>query len=857
MKDPRLARSLADLAARHGLSEECLREIAEILEPGVADSALPTMYTIQEGPARPRPPLVRGYESSELLGVGGMGEVWRVYDPSLNRYLALKSLRSHLTSDPVLEARFLGEARLTAQLQHPGIVPVHTTGELSDGRRYFTMKEVSGRNLREIIREIHFGSTAAQWVTTSDGWNLNRVMVAFYQVCQTVAYAHQRGVLHRDLKPSNVMIGEFGEVYVMDWGLARVDGSVEQSPTRRHEEEDATLTVWGEVPGTPAYMSPEQIVGDIDAIGPASDVYALGAMLYEILSGQPPYGRGRPEEVIRMSRAGPPPPPDQCGSDRPGPPIPEDLADICMQALSREPRARFPDAAALAREISAWLDGARRLEQARALVITADVLLAGAASRREQAITLRAEAQAILAAVQPHESVEWKLPGWEKEDAAEALDQAAERDELEYVQTLRAALYQAPDFADAHERLARHYAEAHRQSEARQDSRHSQRLELLLRAHDRGTFRSYLQGDGSISLVTDPPGATVRLYRYERWQRRLVATFLSELGTTPLVDVSLARGSYLLTLQAPGCAQVRYPVLIGREEAWDGVRPGEVAPHPIPLPAEDALGEDDIYIPAGWFRSGGDSIAAASLPRRRLWCRGFVMRRYPVTNAEYMVFLNELLSWGREEEALRWAPRERAGAAGTPGALIYGRDDSGRFILVPDADGDRWEPGWPVLKVGFDGATAYARWQSARTGLPWRLPGELEWEKAARGVDGRYYPWGDFLDPTFCCMQDSHPPQRRLPAVVTAFPLDVSPYGVRGMGGNARDWCLDSWCLEGSRVSDGAYAPPPNSDGEADRRVCRGGAWWQRAEHARVASRVGVRETLRDVGVSFRLVRSV
>ncbi len=135
MKDPRLARSLADLAARHGLSEECLREIAEILEPGVADSALPTMYTIQEGPARPRPPLVRGYESSELLGVGGMGEVWRVYDPSLNRYLALKSLRSHLTSDPVLEARFLGEARLTAQLQHPGIVPVHTTGELSDGRR--------------------------------------------------------------------------------------------------------------------------------------------------------------------------------------------------------------------------------------------------------------------------------------------------------------------------------------------------------------------------------------------------------------------------------------------------------------------------------------------------------------------------------------------------------------------------------------------------------------------------------------------------------------------------------------------------------------------------------------------------
>ena len=352
MKDPRLARALAELAERHGLSEVCVRELTQLIEPGVTDSALPTMFTVQDGPARPRPPIVEGYESNELLGVGGMGEVWRVFDPSLNRHLALKSLRAHLTSDPILEARFLGEARLTAQLQHPGVIPVHTTGELADGRRYFTMKEVGGRNLREVIREIHFSSTPRRWATTSDGWTLHRVMVAFHQVCQTVAYAHQRGVIHRDLKPSNVMMGEFGEVYVMDWGLARVDGQDERSPSRSPEEEDSTLTVWGEVPGTPAYMSPEQIVGDIDAIGPASDVYALGAMLYEILSGQPPYGRGKPQDIIRLSAAGPPPLPSNADTERPCPPIPDGLEEMCMQALSKDPRSRFPDAGALARELS-------------------------------------------------------------------------------------------------------------------------------------------------------------------------------------------------------------------------------------------------------------------------------------------------------------------------------------------------------------------------------------------------------------------------------------------------------------------------------------------------------------------------
>ena len=857
MNNSRLVRALADLAEQHELSPACVRDLTRILALEDSASAVPTVSAASGVAAPPRPPELQGYESSELLGVGGMGEVWRVYDPSLNRHLALKSLRPHLCTDPILEARFLGEARLTAQLQHPGVIPVHTTGALADGRRYFTMKEVSGRNLREIIRELHRRSQKGRWSTTADGWSLNRLLATFYQVCQTLAYAHQRGVIHRDIKPSNVMMGAFGEVYVMDWGLARVDGKDGQRPSRSDREEDSELTVWGEVPGTPAYMSPEQIVGDTSAIGPASDVYALGALLYEILSGQPPYGRGRPQDIIRLAKAGPPPPPGRADPDRPSLPIPDGLEAVCMQALSRDPQERFSDAGVLAQEIGAWLDGARRREQAQALVITADVLHAQARQRREDAVTLRAEAAAILATVKPYEAVEGKRPGWEKQDAADSLDQTAQREEVEVVQTLRAALYQDPEHTEAHERLALHYAAAHRKAEAEQDTRRAQALEILLRDHDRGAHRAYLRGDGRLSLVTDPPGATARLYRYERWQRRQVASFIRELGPTPLRDIVLPRGSYMLTLQAPGRVQVRYPVCIGREQVWDGVRPGETDAHPIALPPAGALGQDDVYVPAGWFLSGADPAAGASLPRRWLWCAGFVMKRFPVTNAEYIAFLNDLVAWGKEAEALRWAPRERSGASGGPGALIYGRDAAGRFILVPDTDGDQWEADWPVLKVGWDGAGAYARWRSIKTGESWRLPGEFEWEKAARGVDGRFYPWGDFLDPTFCCMQDSHPPQRRLPSAVSGFPLDVSPYGVRGMGGNARDWCLDPWRPEGARVSDGSLAPPPISAGQIERRVCRGGAWWQRAEHARIAARVGVRASLRDVGISFRLVRSM
>ncbi|MFT4977249.1 MAG: sulfatase activating formylglycine-generating enzyme, partial [Myxococcota bacterium] len=665
-----------------------------------------------------------------------------------------------------------------------------------------------------------------------------------------------------------VMLGAFGEVLVLDWGMARVDGRAEQAPTLQVRSEGEELTAAGAIPGTPSYMSPEQISGASDELRPTADVYALGAMLHELLCGRPPYSGGDAREILRRSRRGPPLRPRQVSNGAPapleraeeigplGPPVPAELEEICARAMARDPADRFRDADILGRELAAWLDGERRQEQAGALVTVARQQQDEATEKREEAARLRAEATALLSSVRPHDPVSDKRAGWAQEDRAEALERQAELRQLEYIQTLRAALLQAPDLDAPRDLLADHYATMHREAEQARDQRRADAAAVLLRSYDRGRYCDYLAGRGTLSLTTDPP-ARARLYRYSRWERRLVPTFLRELGESPIAGLSLPAGSYLLELHAQKRAVVRCPVRIDRQSDWSHTPPGADAPQPVCLPLDSELSEDECCVPAGWFWSGGDPQANEPLPGRRVWLDGFVVRRFPVTNAEYLGFLNDLVDQGRSDFALEVAPRERTGTQGTAGELIYGRSARGRFILVPDSDGDQWQPRWPVLKVDWRGAQAYAAWLAGRTGQPWRLPGELEWEKAARGVDGRFFPWGDTLDPTFCCMQLSHSPDRRLPADITDYPVDTSPYGVRGMAGNARDWCADPWRPAGPSIGDDGRVLAAAPVADAERRVCRGGAWWQRAPFTRAASRLGVRHFLRDVGISFRLVRSL
>jgi serine/threonine protein kinase len=164
------------------------------------------------------------YEDLGLLGTGGMGEVRRVRDRDLGRTMACKVIHAEMMEQPALLARFIEEAQASAQLQHPGIVPVHEIGRMADGRFYFTMAEVKGRTFTDVIAEVHGASRGDRWEPGAAGWTFRRLVDALARACEAVAYAHARGVVHRDLKPENIMLGAHGEVLVVDWGLAKVLG---------------------------------------------------------------------------------------------------------------------------------------------------------------------------------------------------------------------------------------------------------------------------------------------------------------------------------------------------------------------------------------------------------------------------------------------------------------------------------------------------------------------------------------------------------------------------------------------------------------------------------------------------------
>ena len=254
-----------------------------------------------------------------------------------------------------------------------------------------------------------------------------------------------------------------------------------------------------------------------------------------------------------------------------------------------------------------------------------------------------------------------------------------------------------------------------------------------------------------------------------------------------------------------------------------------------------------------------------SLPSQELWVNAFVMKKYPVTNAQYIEFLNDLVRRKREEQALRYVPRERSGSYGELGGMLYGRTEKGLFLLRQDSDGDLWNLNWPVIMINWQAAMAYTRWASERDGYPWRLPTEVEWEKAARGADRRFYPWGDHFDPSWCCMRSSHQGQS-LPAEVTDFPMDESPYGVCGMAGNVREWTSSIWRPEGFRVgekSTGDGDEDPLSYDMSDptnagpKRIERGGCWNGSHRLSRVAGRDFLNPWRHEDFLGFRMVRSL
>jgi PAS domain S-box-containing protein len=303
------------------------------------------------------------YALSRLHATGGIGRVWLARDNRLGRDVALKELRPEQAHSAAHCARFLKEARITGQLEHPGIVPVYELARRPASQQpFYTMRFVKGRTLTEAARDYHARRLSGQ----ADALELPALLNAFVAVCNTVAYAHSRGVIHRDLKGHNVVLGDFGEVVVLDWGLAKV---MRQEAAAEHEENllrddgatDSGLTAHGQALGTPAYMAPEQAAGRLELIDQRTDVHGLGAMLYEILTGLPPFTGADTREVLRKVREEEPPPPEQICAD-----APSALAAACLRALSKQPADRYAGASDLAREIQQWQE-VQRLHAEEAL----------------------------------------------------------------------------------------------------------------------------------------------------------------------------------------------------------------------------------------------------------------------------------------------------------------------------------------------------------------------------------------------------------------------------------------------------------------------------------------------------------
>ena len=768
---------------------------------------------------------MKRYEELGLIGHGAMGDVLRVRDLHLGRTVAMKRLSAEATETPGVKERFLTEARTTAQLEHPGIIPVYDIGE-REGRPYFTMKEVRGRTLTQIIRGVHRGSQSGRWVP-HDGWSFRRILEAFRQVCDAVAYAHDRGIIHRDLKPENVMIGDFGEVTVMDWGLA-------------------TTTADDALVGTPAYMPPEQAWGRAASI--RSDVYGLGGILYMILSGRPPHQGKSVDEILERARKDTPP-----TIDREARPIAEGLVQICAKAMAREPGNRYPDAGALSADLDGFSEGEVRREKAMEHVRHAEEALPRIADTRSEAHALRHRAEQELDALPTWAPPSEKRKAWALLHTARELDDRATLLQLDRVQRLRSALQYFPGLPEANRALADHYRDMHASAERSRDHAAALRHEVMLRAHDTGTFKEYLKASGQLNLHTHPEGARVVAHRLTTSDNLLQSGKRIPLGRTPLLGRELPMGSYILELNHPGRRMIRYPVYIERQKRWSSRAPGEHHDRPARLPTPLSLSAGEVLISAGWFVSGGDDLAEGSLPRRRVWIDDLVTPTFPVTNRDYLAFLNALVESGRAEQAQTLCPRQyERRSKDASGDVVYHQGANGLFELD---DESFWKLDWPVVLVTWHAATQYARWKAAQDQLPWRLPTELEWEKMARGVDARTYPWGDTLDPSFACVHGSHK-DRDMPASVRDFPWDVSPYGVRGLGGNVRDWCADRFTLEGSMLEFGRVLPVIDTDSAGPRAV-RGGHWQARSMETRSSARAGVLPDQRSETLGFRLVRSI
>lgn len=751
------------------------------------------------------------YELLKEIGRGGMGIVFRAFDPQLNREVAVKLIRERWRSQTGALGLLQREAQITAQLEHPNIVPVYDVG-VDSGELYYVMKVVEGDSLAERLSQSELTTPLRQ-----------RLLQAFVSVCHATAYAHRRGVLHRDLKPANVMLGRHGEVLVMDWGLARLRQVVASHAPEAGVATSSSQTMAG---GTWGYMPLEQACNG--QVTEAADVFALGAILFELLTGEQYWSAAGAGGALVL--------PDSDPRRRvPGTRVSDDLAELCVGALREDPNERLSSAAHMATAVEAFLDGTQRQERAEREVRRANDLWATLQTVNKAIATARIAAKQRAEHVSPWMPLDdpHKRALWDCRHQLHDLMTRSANLFTEVVGASERALSQQDGFGPALRLLTQVYWDALARAEDEGNTRDVVLFESRIRMYGGQDDLKRLDGHGSVTLHTNPPQAVVVARRYEVGVPQWRLGDSRSLGATPLLQRELGSGSWVFELKAPGRVCVSYPVSVARGRHVDTGR------EPVELPDLDSIPAGFVYIPGGWTRVGGDPRALRSWPVGEVWVPPFLIGKFPTTLGEYLEFLR----WQREEDPSGWARRaprnsQTAGLSGTLWKLDGPRDP----LLPPIVDlyGDEYDVSWPVFSVSWDDAMAYVAWLNGPGGVPRaRLMAEVEYERAARGADGRCFPWGNEFDSAMCKMASSRP-GRAQPEPVGAFASDTSLFGVRDLAGGIREWCGDT-----------------SFDDNADLRPVRGGAWTSAERLTRAANRYGYEAHSVRTNIGFRVAADV
>jgi len=878
--DPRDIREFDALLAAHPEQAAALRElrvywsalegpIRAVLEPTVPADVLDRLFlnvvqsrTPEEAAnvgttdfvRRPAVTTRTRLRVEEEIGRGGMGSILRVFDEDLRRTLAMKvALRGDEQDEPARIARFLEEAQVTSQLDHPGVVPVHELGLDAHGRPFFTMKLVKGRDLRTIYDLVFEGR---------EGWTETRAVAVFLRVCEAVAYAHRKGVIHRDLKPANVMVGDLGEVYVMDWGLARTQGRPDSRDLRiaphgssrsvrtdRREEREETpdspiVTMDGTVVGTPAYMPPEQARGESRDVDTRSDVYAIGAMLYHLLARRMPFvpseGRVSNRTVLARLLDGAPRPIAELRANAPA-----ELVAICEKAMSREAALRYADTLELAEDLRAYLEG--RVVRAHEGGRFAELRKW---TRRNRALAVTG-ASALLFVVLGLGAVSW-VQAARNRDLGRANQEIRGLSDMKLLQDLRAeadTLWPAlparvPD-------LERWIARAtdvtsRRPQHATAVARMSAAAPLLTDPESRwfdaamrdliAAIHAFEGSPESLGLISDVRG---RLDFARTIEERSVSgaresalwrTCIEAVRTSPLYGgLELKPRTGLLPLGADPTSHLQEFAHLASGRAAERASDGT-------LSFEDDSGIVLVLVPSGTFVMG--AVNDPSSPEHDAMAK-------PAESPPMTVTLDAFYVAKHEMTQAQWTQ-------------IAGNNPSNyqTDVRMPP----RLGPRNPVERVSWE----EARMMLERLDLS--LPTEAQWEYAARAGTRTSWWTGNTIESLANAGNLADATSRREGpeqwphndslddgAVVhtRVGSYRANPFGLHDTIGNVAEWCQDLFLLgeAWSEPQDGAGAR--DAGGASLLRVSRGGAFAAKPEHARSAHRSAISpsQRLHDTGV--------